>query len=143
MPESFGKRALEEGGEIVDDRTGPGLADLPAGLGCQTVDLALDLEEPADALERLGGDRRLGGEVDVVDLAPDMGPAGDFGHGRRLSTLALIERREAGIAVGLEEAAEARRDGRADAPLAIGRVAVDDRRRGWPAIGPLVAQIDP
>src|SRR6202008_4713172 len=118
-------------------------ADLPAGVRGQAVDLALDLEEPADVLERLGGDRRLGGQVNLVDLAPDMGPAGDLGHGRRLPALALIERPEACIAIGLEEAAEPRQMGARMLPLAIGRVAVDDRRRGWPAIGPLVAQIDP
>ena len=29
----LGQRAVEEGGQLVDDRTGAGLADLPAGVG--------------------------------------------------------------------------------------------------------------
>jgi hypothetical protein len=44
--------------------------------------------------------------MDVVELAPDMRPAGDLGHGRGLPVRGLIERPETGIAISLQEAVE-------------------------------------
>ena len=75
LARELGQRGVEEGGKLIDHRAGPRVADLSARFGQETVDLALDIEEPADALARLGGNGRLRGQMDVVDLAPDMRPA--------------------------------------------------------------------
>jgi len=66
------------------------------------VDLGLDGVERADARHGLARDRAVGGEQHVVEFAPRMRPAGRLDH-----LAALVERGEAGIAVGLQEAREA------------------------------------
>ena len=88
-------------------------------------------------------DRRIARDMDVVELAPHMRPAGDLGHGRGLPVRGLIERPETGIAVGLQEAVEAGQVRARMLALAIGRVAIDDRRRRPAPVGPFIAQIDP
>jgi hypothetical protein len=50
-------------------------ADSVAALGRQPVDVALNVVEQADPAQPLGGDRRLRLLMDVVELAPGMGPA--------------------------------------------------------------------
>src|SRR5947209_6269692 len=81
--------------------------------------------------------------MDVVELAPHMRPAGDLGHGRGLPVRGLIERPKTGIAVSLQEAVERGQVRARMLAPAIGRVAIDDRRRPLAAVGLFIPQIDP
>jgi hypothetical protein len=67
---------------------------------------ALNIEQLPDPLQRLARYRRIGLDMNVVKVAPHMGPASNLGYGRWLSVRGFIERTEARIAVGLQEAVE-------------------------------------
>ena len=106
-------------------------------------DGALDVEQLPYPLQGLARDRRLVGGMDVKEVAPRMRPAGDLGHDRRLPLGGLVERPEAGIAIGLQEALEAGQMRARMLAFAVGRVAIDDRRWRLAGVGPFIAQIDP
>src|ERR1700729_3017482 len=88
---------------------------------------------------RLAGQRRLlGGDMDVVEVAPDMGPAcslGDVSIG--------IEPVESMITIGLQNAAEGCQVRAWMKRTAIRAVAVAHRRRPRAAIRPLATQVGP
>lgn len=102
----------------------------------------LDIEQTADAVERLLGQRRSG-EVDVVEFAPHVRPTENLSNVRGLAAIGLVKRPKAGIAVGVQEAAELCQVPARMLALAIGRIAVDHCRRRRAGTRPLVAQVDP
>src|SRR3974390_3781844 len=78
-----------------------------ARAGGAAADARLDLVEFGDSPQRLGGDRRAGGMVEIKKLAPDMRPAEGELH-RALFPLLLLssQRLEPGIAVALQHPGE-------------------------------------
>lgn len=73
--------------------------------------------------------------MDVVDLAPHMRPACHLVHGRDAVVSRLVQLVEAGIAVGVQEAAKALQLGLWMNALAVGRVAVQHGRRRRTGVG--------
>jgi hypothetical protein len=63
----------------------------------------LDTVEGADLIERLLGDRRAVGRVNIKELPPHVRPAGGFDN-----AAAFVEAVEPGIAVGVEHTSEVR-----------------------------------
>ncbi len=63
--------------------------------------LAFDIVECADTLNGFGRNRRTVGHLDVVELTPDVRPAGSFDD-----FTALIKVMESGLAIGLQNARE-------------------------------------
>jgi hypothetical protein len=59
--------------ERLDDRPGAILARPPAQFGRQPADLVLDRIELLDARKRLRRDRTMAADIDLVELAPQMG----------------------------------------------------------------------
>ena len=93
---------------ITRKRTGAcrAFTNPPSLFAGQSYDCALDVKQLADPVQRLSGDRRIARDVDVIEIAPHMRPARDFGHSRRLPVGHLVKRSEAGISVGLQKAVE-------------------------------------
>lgn len=76
-----------------------------AGFGL-SVDRLLDVIEFANSIERLFGDRRVGGFVEVEQLPLPLGPASSLFDEDHLGLwVRLVHGIEAGEAVGLENAA--------------------------------------
>jgi hypothetical protein len=98
------------------------LADGASKVRRQATGGVLDTVERADLLQRLAGKRRAVGLVEIEELAPDMSPAGDFAD-----PAGLVQFAEAGIAVGLQDAAEAAEMALRTDALAVGAVAVEYR----------------
>jgi hypothetical protein len=71
-----------------------------------------------------------------------MRPAKHLGDRRGLAAVSLVQRAKPSIAVGMQEAAEAGQVALRLLALAVGRVAIDDRRRRRSGVGALVTQID-
>src|SRR3546814_13043036 len=81
-----------------------------------------------DALQRFLGDGALLGGVDVMELAPDVGPAGHRDHRPRLPP-GNVERVEPGIGIGDEVAGKSGEVALRMLALAVGAVEVGRRRR--------------
>ena len=81
------------------------LSDRLAVRGRRAADVGLDLIESGDPPQSLLGQRRPGGDMDVVELAAHMGPT--EGELRRIVGLAVDQAAEPGIAIDLQQAAEA------------------------------------
>src|SRR3546814_3417066 len=92
------------------------------------ADRFLDRIESRDALQRFLGDGALLGGVDVMELAPDVGPAGHRDHRPRLP-LGNVERVEPGIGIGDEVAGKSGEVALRMLALAVGAVEVGRRRR--------------
>ena len=107
-------------------------------LGRQAADRLLDPVELADVIERLLGDRRSRGGVDIEEFAPHMRPTGGFGD-----PVAGEQFVEPGIAVGMDDAGELLQVGSRVLALAVGRVTEQRCRRPRTSERPLVADIDP
>ena len=104
----FGRDAPELGFEPavhrVDQRSALRLADAGPFIGRAAADARLDLIEFGDPLQRLGGNWRRGGMVEVKELAPDMRPAeGELDRARRPRPAQPVE---PGIAVDLQHPGE-------------------------------------
>ena len=136
------ERRIKEGREIVDQGASHALTNPLSLFGRQFDGGALDVQVP-DALQRLARNRRVGGDMDVVEVSPHMRPARDLGHARGLPVGSLVKRPKAGIAVRLQEAMEVGQLRARVLGLAIGRIAIDDRWRCPAAERPFVAQVDP
>jgi len=80
---------IEPGSQGIELRARLGLTHAAPVLGRLAGNSTLDGEQGTDPLQRLSGDRRAGGLVHVEELASDMRPAGDLGHGRGLVATAL------------------------------------------------------
>ena len=70
-----------------------------------TVDVALDIVELADPVERLAGDLELGLGPEVMEVAPQVGPRGRLAQARFAIGFRRIELGIALVAVGLKDAA--------------------------------------
>lgn len=120
---------------------------LPHGqpdLGALATDLALDGEDRADLLQRLTCDRRFGPDVLVEQIASGMGPTRDRFQARAAGDrIRLVELVEAGIGVGAQEAGCRRQQGLGVLALAVGRVAIEGRRRIERAPSSFIAHHDP
>src|SRR5512135_402564 len=81
--------------------------------------------------------------MEVVELAPDVRPARHLDGGGRLPLLRRVEIVEPGIAVRLQQAAEAGEVRPRMLALAIRAVAVEHRRWRRSGARALVAQVDP
>jgi hypothetical protein len=115
-------------GRVRPDREGLGdrlrslLAFSSSVVGGRAFDRLLDAVELADAVERLLGDRRGCGGMYIEELAPDMRPAGG------LDDLSAREQLvEAGIAIGVDDAAELLQVGPRVLALKRRSAASDDR----------------
>jgi hypothetical protein len=100
------------------------------------TDLGFDGIQRGDSLDRLGGGGRGMRDVDRVELAPGVGPTGDFEDRSR-----LVEMLEAGVGVGLERTLVELQVLARVLSLAVGRVGEPDGRRGCVARWPVVADI--
>src|SRR5258707_9497263 len=129
---------LEPGLELLEQRPGSVGAPRAASFGRAAAQAVLDLVERADALQRDGSERRVGGGVEVEELAPHMCPARHLDH--RVPPVELVE---PGIAVSLQDPAEAREMAQRMLGAAIRAVAVKRRWRGRPTPGSVVTHIDP
>jgi len=85
--------------QLVDQRTRARLSLESTFIGQSPADLALDVVEIADSSYRLVSDRRAGGFVQVVELAPGVCPARGF-----QDPAFLVELIEACVAIGLQDA---------------------------------------
>jgi hypothetical protein len=119
-----------------------GLPDALPHLRRQAIGGTLDVEQLSDAIERFFGERRSG-EVDVMEFASHMRPTKHLGDGGGLAAIGLVKRAEAGITIGMQEAAESGQVPVRVLASAIGRVAVKHRRRRRSGVWALIAQIDP
>jgi hypothetical protein len=81
----------------VEQRSCSGLTDRHADIDGAASDLGFDGVERGDALDRFGRGGRGMCDVDLVELAPGVRPAGDFDDH---ST--FIKMLEAGVGIGLE-----------------------------------------
>jgi len=111
---------------------------------CAALDPRLDREQLGDALQRLLGQWRRRGFIDVVELAAGVRPARDLGEPHRASVrIGRKQGVEPGIAVGMQEAAAVAEQRLGMLAFAIGRVAVEGRRRRGSRERPLVAHRRP
>jgi hypothetical protein len=110
-----GLRQIGDGGHTADmilqppmqgfhDRSTSLLPHLLAVVGGVTADVGLDRIELADAHQHLGGKRRLGGDIEVVEGPPHVGPAERKAYCVVSATSG--QPLEPGISVDLEDAAE-------------------------------------
>jgi hypothetical protein len=115
MAREPGPLAVHPGFEVGDQRRDLRLPDGETCVGVVAVDRALGVEDGVDAGDGLAGERRDrrrlgtaaggGGDVgELEELAPGMRPAECLRH-RDWSPVRRVERPEAGIGVGLEDAA--------------------------------------
>src|SRR3546814_6525324 len=88
--------------QLVDDRPGSRLADGKALFGHVAIDLALDVVEQSDPVQRFGGDRRaIALAASVEEAAANMRPA--IGqHGGSAGTARLAELAIGFIAIDLQ-----------------------------------------
>jgi hypothetical protein len=143
-----GPLRVQPGLQVGEKRRAPLLADRQALGGAEAVDLALDLEQRIDAPDRLQRDRR-----DRRRRSPAPGVLGDIGQfeerpagmapaerGRDRLRLAprVIERIEAAIGVGLQDAGEALQMLYRMLAPAIARGVVEGGGRRGPAERPVV-----
>ena len=88
----------------LHDRPTSFLPDQPSIVGGMTADFGLDRVEFADAFQHLGGERRLGGGVKVVEFSSCMSPTKCQRYGRVRANPG--QPLESGIAIDLKHAAE-------------------------------------
>jgi hypothetical protein len=124
--------------QIVEDRGGMGLSQFDTSIRWGASGLFLDGIEPgdpADGLFRDGGALRT---VDVDELAPDMGHAGDLADGPR-----AVEVLEPGIAIGMHPSAEAGEMVLRVLALAVAGEPIPGGGRGGAVPWPFVSRIGP
>lgn len=91
---------------------GPGVERVHLCFGCllpdsmalvsrQAFDVALEVVELANAIQRLFSDLGLGSSPDVVEVAPEMRPAGGLAELGTAISACFIENLEAGVSIGL------------------------------------------
>ncbi len=101
------------------------LAYLAAHLRRLAADAALDRIKSGDALDGLAGDGGVVGDLDVVELAAHMRPAG-----RLADAAGVVKMMEAGVAIGLQGPGEAVQMPARMLAFAVRRVGEPHRRRG-------------
>ena len=115
----------------------PPTASRQPHVGRPATNLGFYAVQGTNALKNVGGQRRGSPLVQVEHLAPEMGPARNFGDA------ASIEPVGTGIGVGLEEASKSGEMGLRMCTGAVGREAISCRWRGRVAEGAVVDRIDP
>jgi hypothetical protein len=108
-----------------------------------TIDPGFDLEQRGDPLQRFLGDGRAGRGVHVEQLSAAVRPACDLDERRRATDSELVEAVEAGISIGVQEAATTLEQRARVRALAVRRVEVADRRRCRASPGALVPDQHP
>jgi len=101
-----GKIVLEPGLQGLDDGFRSLLAYRAPDFGRRATDLCLDVVELPDAGERLGRDRRVAADIDLVELSPQVAPT----VGKRHRPTRPCRRGQllvGGVAVDLQDAVEA------------------------------------
>src|SRR5215831_11352335 len=127
-----------------DQRPALGLADLGALIGRTAANARLDLVEFGDPPQRLGGNRRAGGMMEIEELAPGMRPAEGELYDTLLPLLLLPGQcLEPGIAVDLQHPGAGGEVALWVRALAILAVNIGDRRRLRPLPRPVVTRIRP
>lgn len=124
--------------ESLCDRARAHLSFAPALIGRDAIDGGFDIVERADPIESFLSNLGAVGDVHVIKLAPDMGPAC-----RLDDTVALVEAFESGVTVGMKHAGEVVQMGTRPLTLAIAGVEEHGRRRTLAAIGTFVAHVSP
>jgi hypothetical protein len=110
-------------------------------LGGRAADVVLDGIELGNPPQCLLGQRRLGRDVDVVELAPHMRPA--EGELRHIASFAGEQATESGIAIDLQQTAEPAQMRLRMLALAILTIDVGSGGMPRPAPGPVVHGIAP
>lgn len=72
--------------------------------GRQTFDVALAIIELANAIERFLGDHGFRSTPDIMEVPPEMRPAGSFTELGAAVGACLIESFEDGVSIGLQDA---------------------------------------
>src|SRR5271166_812267 len=137
-----GQGLFDPGLELIEERPAPGLADLAARFGAFSADGLFDFVKRCDLNECLFGERRVAANGDLVEPPPQMGPAEGQDERRRWRPVAC-EVLVGGIAVNLQNAAEAREMAFHMLRSAPRRIAIDNSWRIGAAPGPVVAGISP
>src|SRR5208282_6940149 len=119
----------QPGTQCFDQRPAVLLAFRAAMLGGRAADVVLDGIEFGDASQRFVRQRRLCRDMDVVELAPRMCPA--VGELRDIVRLASKQAAEPGIAIDLQQAAEAAQMRLRMLALAVLAVDVGRGRMAW------------
>jgi len=131
----------EPGLQGLDDRSATLLPGRAPYLGRVTADLGFDRVELADPAQRLFGQRRAGGPVELVEAPPAMGPTeGELDLVRWATRQQALE---ASIAVHLQDTLELGQVGGRMLTLAVLGVEVDHRRRGAALPGPIIDGVAP
>src|ERR1700739_3177985 len=133
-----GWAAIWPASQIVEQRPGAGLTGGTAYFGGLAANLFFDAVESADAGDGLGGDGRSVHRVDVMKLAPGMGPAGDF-----IDAAATVEVMKSSVGIGLQRTLEVLQMHLGMLSLAIGRVGKPHGWRGAFTNRPLIANVGP
>src|SRR5262249_31590849 len=135
---------IEPGGELLEPGFGQLRTHLLAHVRRLALDGPLDVEERADLVHRLFGDRRTARIVDIEKEPPRMAPATNFRDRTRLGICLSAEQlTKARVAVGMKLASERGEMRPAVLAFAVGRVLVEYRRRRRPSMRSLIAQVHP
>jgi hypothetical protein len=124
--------------QVVEDWFGLGPPGLHTCFGRLTSNFLLDAIELGNAFYGFLGNRRSLGFVDVDELAPDMGHAGDFAHVAR--AIKVIEPR---IAIGMHEALVGSQMFTRSNALPVGRELIPCGGMRLSGPGPFIADIGP
>jgi len=134
----LGEARFEPGLQRLNHGLGALLTDCAPHAGRQATDLGLDVVEQLDARERLGCDRCVAADIDLIELPPQVAPT----IGERHRTARSCRRGQllvGRIAVHLQDAVEAIEQPRRVLAAAAGRIGVGDRRRIGATPRPIVA----
>ena len=123
--------------QIVDDDAASRIADMPALFSVLAPRIILYAVELGDAAQHFGRDRRAVGEL--VELAPDMGPA----EGELDLLPPPGERGIAAIAIDLQDTGEVAEVRFCPLALAIGGIDIGNHRRIIAAIWSIITGIGP
>src|SRR5262245_5435610 len=135
---------IEPGCELLELGFGQLHSDLLANVRRLSRNGALDVKEHADLLERLLGNRRSTGVVNIEDATARMTPARNFGDRTRFGAFQSMEQLvKTRVAVGMKVASERCQMRPAVFALAVGRALVEHRGRPRPGAGPLMAKLGP
>jgi hypothetical protein len=125
----------------LDQRAAALLAHMPTFVSGLAADVSLDRVERGDASQRLGGELRPGGLMNVVKFPPRMGPAKS--QPWPVIRCHADQATEAGIAIDLEQSTEALQVAGRVLTFAILTIDIGSRWMAWPTPRPIVDRIAP
>src|SRR6185503_17193347 len=123
--------------QLIEQRPGPRLANTQPDINRLAADLVFDRIESADPGQCIGSGWRSMRQVDVVELAPGMCPAGC------LIYMVAVEMMEASIGIGLQSSSEVLQVLPRMFSPAVFRIGEPDSGRSLFACRPVVAHICP